>query len=254
MKEGQKLYYTNISKSVGVGFSFCLYPTVRGQYSINFLKNRTLLECKQAFTMANNMASSGLWGKSCTYHRWPHSYAKRGTWCQAVWYQMLVLWDPIPTKCWWCKHSVQPPCEAGGGEPIWSVGQGIKQCLMQYVGKLVLINVPIEGWVINPYEHGPPWWSWQWYVTPYPLWRNCPVFMLIRGVGMVIDGGKCSEMLLNISPKILADSPMYISPHFNLSLLYLCVTPLSGVILALSLGAWGFCWYCLLLNGPVYLL
>ena len=44
-----------------VSFSLSLYPIRRRKYSFNFHKNRKLLECRQAFTMAKLMASLGLW-------------------------------------------------------------------------------------------------------------------------------------------------------------------------------------------------
>ena len=31
---------------------------------------------------------------------------------------------------------------------------GVKQDLIPYVGQLVLPNVPVEGWVIDPDKHG----------------------------------------------------------------------------------------------------
>ena len=59
---------------VDVDFTFCLFPIIGRKYSFNFLKNRKLLEPRQAFTMENNMTLSGLWGnvivtKINTYHR-----------------------------------------------------------------------------------------------------------------------------------------------------------------------------------------
>ena len=51
----------------------------------------------------------------------------------------------------WCCE----PCTVGlGGEPIWGVGQGYKIRPHAIGGQLVLANVPIEGWFMNPYEHG----------------------------------------------------------------------------------------------------
>ena len=32
--------------------------------------------------------------------------------------------------------------------------RGVEQDLIPYVGQLVLANVPIERWIIDPYEHG----------------------------------------------------------------------------------------------------
>ena len=31
--------------------------------------------------------------------------------------------------------------------------RGVEQDLIPYVGQWVLANVPVEGWIIDPYEH-----------------------------------------------------------------------------------------------------
>ena len=74
------------SKYVDGGFSFSLNPYLRRQYSFKVFINRKILKHRQAFTMANNMASSGLLvnvtlTKINNYHTWHHWFADKGTWC-----------------------------------------------------------------------------------------------------------------------------------------------------------------------------
>ena len=54
---------------------------------------------------------------------------------------------------------------------------------------------------------------------------------------MVIDGEGALRCSFNLSPKVLADSPMYSSSLSNLLHLYLYITLLFWVILSLALGA-----------------
>ena len=64
------------------------------------------MEHIEAFTLANNMASSGLknLGKNVilTYLiltiDGTIGYTEMGTWCQGVRHQLVILQDPIPTK------------------------------------------------------------------------------------------------------------------------------------------------------------
>ena len=208
-----------LERIVDVGFSFCLYPNIKRKYSFNFLKNRKLLECRQVSTMVNNMVVSGLWEnviltKIKTYHRWSQSYLKRGTWCQGVVHQLVVLWDPIPTKSWWCRNSVWAPC-AAGGLVLWALCSGpvcpgriaylwcrpgVWNDLIPYVGQLVLANVPVEGWVNYPYEHGNLDSSNDSRLLPTNYGEMAQFGMMTWGVGMVIDGGRYSEMLLEPVP------------------------------------------------------
>ena len=72
--------------------------------SPSFLKNKKLLECRQAFTLTNNMALSGLWEnviltKINTYHRWFHGYVKRRYLVQKSGVPIGGVLGPIPTKC-----------------------------------------------------------------------------------------------------------------------------------------------------------
>ena len=58
---GQTLGQHTVVLYVDANFSFCLNLYRRRKYSFKFLINRKILEFRQTFTMANNMASSGLW-------------------------------------------------------------------------------------------------------------------------------------------------------------------------------------------------
>ena len=62
-------------------FSFCLNTYIGRKYPFKILINRKIFKCRQLFTMANNMASSGLYeniilNKNNTYHRWHHCLCK----------------------------------------------------------------------------------------------------------------------------------------------------------------------------------
>ena len=79
---------------------FCLYPIIRRKYSFNIFKNRILLEFRQALTMSNAMALSGLWEntKINTYHSWPLVCKEKGNLTSRFGHHIVVLQDPIPTK------------------------------------------------------------------------------------------------------------------------------------------------------------
>ena len=72
-------------------------------------------------------------------------------------------------------------------------------------------------------------------MTPYPQGKNYPFWHDDPSVGMVINWGRCPKMFFNLSPKALADSPMYSSSCSGL--LHMSITLLFCVILSMSLGA-----------------
>ena len=95
-------------------------------------------------------------------------YAKRGTWYHDVRHQLMMLQDPINTKCWWCKQCILAgctadvlycgPCAVGlvnlRGRVFEVEVKGIEQDLIPYVGHLACASVPVEGWIIDFYGHG----------------------------------------------------------------------------------------------------
>ena len=100
-------------------------------------------------------------------------------------------------------------------------GRGVLQDLIQDVGKLELVYVCIEGWITDPDVH-------SLLVGPHNT-----VCLLIhygniihtdemtQGVTIIINGGRALRHSLNLSPRVLADTPMYSSSqlawaHLNL--------------------------------------
>ena len=76
---------------------------MRRKYSFKFLINRKILECRQSFTMANSMASSGLsenahLPKLILTINGTIGNAERGTWCQDVRHQIGDVAGPIPSS------------------------------------------------------------------------------------------------------------------------------------------------------------
>ena len=132
--------------------------------------------------------------------------------------------EPILTNCWCCRHIVWAPAWCGGlvlwalyNGPGWTGREGpfevevrdVEQDITPYVGQLVLANVPVERWIIDPYEHSllngpcngmtpyPPWGTWTiWYDDLEVLaWSK-------MGEGPL----RCS---FSLSPKLIADYTMY---------------------------------------------
>ena len=63
------------------------------------------------------------------------------------------------------------------------------------MGQLVLVDVPVERWVINPYKHG--------------LLDGPGDGMVSWGAGRSQMGEGALRRSFSLSPKVLADSPMY---------------------------------------------
>ena len=73
---------------------------IRRKYSFKTLINRKVLKCRQAFTMTNNMASSGnaIHTKLNAYPRWPH-------WL----YEEKHLVPGCKGPNWWCCRTPYLP-------------------------------------------------------------------------------------------------------------------------------------------------
>ena len=97
---------------------------------------------------------------------------------------------------------------------------------------MVFANVSVQGWIINPYLYSSS------VVLGLP--PTCTVVVNICvvtfGVEMVINWNRGLQMFLNLSPNVLADSPMYFSSYFTLAHLYWYITPPFCVLVCLSLG------------------
>ena len=74
----------------------CLNPYINIAKSLKVLNNRIIFECRQAFTMTNNMASLGLWRMSYLQQMVP----------------LAMQWVKLVPKCvastWWCMPTYLP--------------------------------------------------------------------------------------------------------------------------------------------------
>ena len=79
--------------------------------------------------------------------------------------------------------------------------------------QLVLAQVPVKGWVINPNEHG--LLDGPGDALGFPLcYREIVQFYgMTCGIAVVIDGGGALTCSFNLSLKVLHVSPMYFSVH-----------------------------------------
>ena len=85
---------------------------------------------------------------------------------------------------------------------------------------MVFANIFVEGWIIYPYVYSLFDQSHEVVIlSPHYTEAINSGIMTCDGI-MVIDGG-CFKCSLNLSPKVLADSPIYSSSHSTLSHLYL---------------------------------
>ena len=76
VKPKQHIPFPNSRSKYRYRFLILFVSNYKKKIFLQFFMNRKLLECKQAFTRANNMALSGLWEniiitKINTYHIWP---------------------------------------------------------------------------------------------------------------------------------------------------------------------------------------
>ena len=118
-----------------------------------------------------------------------------------------------------------------------SLREVIEQDLLPYMGQLKLAYVPIEGWIIDPDVQGLLDGSCDVVFHPTYYGKVVHTEVMTCGVTMDISGDGNLRYSLSLSPKVLAESPMYSSSYSTMSYLYLKITPcfLCDVVLAL----WG---------------
>ena len=105
-----------------------------------------------------------------------------------------AVWPPAPL----CNRRMQAKCsgQLEWGRRLLEVeSRGIKQDFIPYVGQLELANVPIEGWIIDPDEHGPLNDPWDVLWLPTFCGEVFYPSVMICGVGMVIYGKKGPWMI-----------------------------------------------------------
>ena len=115
-----------------------------------------------------------------------------------------TLWDSLHYLASWCCG----PC---------AVDQGIEQDLVQNVGQLVLSNIPVRCWIIDPNKHSPLGGPCEGMWLPTHSGEILKPGMMIWGLSMALMMEGALSYSFNLSPKVLGDSPMYSSSHSYLS-------------------------------------
>ena len=83
------------------------------------------------------------------------------------------------------------------------------------MGQLELTYVSVMGWIIDPDVYGLLDGHGDIACLPTHYGEIAHTNVMTRGVTMVINGKGTLRCFLNLSPKVLADSPMYYSSHFS---------------------------------------
>ena len=100
-------------------------------------------------------------------------------------------------------------------------GRGVKQSLIPNMGQLKFANVPVKGWIIDPDVHGLfDGSSGVLYVCAH-CGEIVHADVMPRSVAMVIDGEGALRCSLSLSPKVIADCPMYSFAQSTWSHVYL---------------------------------
>ena len=103
--------------------------------------------------------------------------------------------------------------------------------------QMVIAYILVQGWIIDPNEH---WFFYQpgeVLLFPAHYTEVVDVGSVISDVTVVIDGEGAFRCSFNLSPNVLAVSPIYSPSHSNLSHLNLYIMPLLLVMWSLSFGA-----------------
>ena len=72
--------------------------------------------------------------------------------------------------------------------------RGVEKDCILYVGQLVLLNVPVERWIINPYEHSFLDSPGKGMCLPTHSGKIVQFGMMTWGVGMAMNWGRYSKM------------------------------------------------------------
>ena len=101
-----------------------------------------------------------------------------------------------------------------------------KQNLIAYVWQMVLAYVSIKGWIVDPYIQSFLDSSYEVLVLSPHNTEILNRDIVTSDVVMVKYWGRGFRCSLNLSPKVLEDSPIYSSSHSTLSHLYPYMNPL----------------------------
>ena len=100
---------------------------------------------------------------------------------------------------------------------FWSVNQNLIPNLWQ----MVFANISVEGWIIDPYVQSLFYCSYLVHFLPPNNFEIVDGNTVTTDVTMVIYGRGSFRCSLNLSPKVLEDSPIYSSSQSTLSQWYL---------------------------------
>ena len=142
-------------------FSFCLNPYIRRTKFLKVLNKRIIFECRQAFTMTDNLSSLALLEmlylpKCLLATDGPIGCTMSNTWYQIAWHKNDNA-HPQTHPMIWCLNTVCEPsvtlCQASGVDQVhWAPG-GVEGFIW-VLGQLILFSVPVRWWIIGPYMHG----------------------------------------------------------------------------------------------------
>ena len=102
---------------------------------------------------------------------------------------------------------------------------------------MVFACVFVQGWIVDPYVYNFLYQPHEVLILPPHYTKVVQCSAMTCDVTVVIDWGGHLRCSLNLSPNVLADSPIYSSLHSTLSHLYLYMMPLFLEMWSLSLGA-----------------
>ena len=78
-------------------------------------------------------------------------------------------------------------------------GRGVEQDLIPYVGQLELVNIPVEGWIIDPYVCGLLDFTSDVVYLPTHYKEAVHTDVITSDIGMVIDGRRALRCSLRLS-------------------------------------------------------